>query len=211
VTPLDDLAARIAALEAKVRGPVELDDLPLADLQRRLEQRWQPEASALLAPASVKPDNMEAFPHCEVARVLTPQAIPNAAATAIVWDTVVKDDLKMWNSLSPTIITVPRAGRYIVEANCEWAAATAVGSRALYLNPSTTSNAVPRSTSTLMQGLPTGLVVHQNVCSPLWLPAGATIVTDVLENTVAGTLNCGGPPLAFFGVGTNMRVTFLGP
>lgn len=41
---------RVAALEQR---DITLGDLPLAALQRRLEQRWQPDSAILLEPASV--------------------------------------------------------------------------------------------------------------------------------------------------------------
>jgi hypothetical protein len=45
---------RLEALEAKTKDPaVKLDDLPMASLQRRLEQRWRPDAGVLLEPGSL--------------------------------------------------------------------------------------------------------------------------------------------------------------
>lgn len=50
MTLIDDLMARIDALEGR---SITVADLPVAALQRRLEQRWQPDATTLLLPSSV--------------------------------------------------------------------------------------------------------------------------------------------------------------
>lgn len=44
---------RLELLEASVKAGIKLDDLPMAELQRRLEQRWRPDATALLQENSV--------------------------------------------------------------------------------------------------------------------------------------------------------------
>lgn len=52
---LNDLMARISALES--RG-ITLDDLPLGDLQRQLENNWQPDSAVLLQPYSITSDQL---------------------------------------------------------------------------------------------------------------------------------------------------------
>ncbi len=53
----DELLARIVALENR---EITVDDLPVTPLQRRLEQKWQPDASLLLQPYSITSDLLDA-------------------------------------------------------------------------------------------------------------------------------------------------------
>ena len=54
---------------------------------------------------------------------LSNQSIPNATATAIEFDTVVTDPTGLWNSATPTRLTAPVAGQYLVTATAFWATA----------------------------------------------------------------------------------------
>ncbi len=56
---MTDFEDRLAALEAFiVDRKIELADLPLAPLQRKLESSWQPDAGTLLSPGTVTPEQM---------------------------------------------------------------------------------------------------------------------------------------------------------
>jgi hypothetical protein len=46
-------AERLEAVEAAVKASIKVEDLPLAELQRKLERTWHPDASTLLEPGSV--------------------------------------------------------------------------------------------------------------------------------------------------------------
>lgn len=52
-----DLIARVEALENK--RTIEIDDIPLVDLMRRLEQKWKPDAAVLLQPYSITSDQLD--------------------------------------------------------------------------------------------------------------------------------------------------------
>lgn len=52
-----DLAERLDALEAKLNS-LKLDDLPLAAIQRKLENDWQPDGNVLLQPNSITRDQL---------------------------------------------------------------------------------------------------------------------------------------------------------
>ena len=52
-----NFAERIAALEARI-SDLQLGDLPLAALQRKLENDWQPDAAVLLQPNSITSDQL---------------------------------------------------------------------------------------------------------------------------------------------------------
>lgn len=54
-TTFDD---RLAALEDRL-GDLQLGDLPLAALQRKMENDWQPDASVLLQPKSINGDQLQ--------------------------------------------------------------------------------------------------------------------------------------------------------
>ncbi len=56
MTAFDELLARVEALET--RG-ITVDDIPIVDLQRRLEQKWTPDASILLQPYSITSDLLD--------------------------------------------------------------------------------------------------------------------------------------------------------
>lgn len=56
----DDIIARIEALEQAVQQPLDLSQLPLGDLQRQLENNWQPDAASLLQPYSITSDQLAA-------------------------------------------------------------------------------------------------------------------------------------------------------
>lgn len=53
----DDIIARIEALEQAVQQPLDLSQLPLGDLQRQLENNWQPDAT-MLQPHSITSDQL---------------------------------------------------------------------------------------------------------------------------------------------------------
>ncbi len=56
----DALTARVAALEqTPAPGPLTIEDLPLADLQRELTNNWAPSASDLLLPHSVTASQLD--------------------------------------------------------------------------------------------------------------------------------------------------------
>jgi hypothetical protein len=52
----DEILARLEALENK--GKITVDDLPLTDLMRALEQKWRPNAS-FLEPYSITTDQLD--------------------------------------------------------------------------------------------------------------------------------------------------------
>ncbi len=52
---VSDFADRIEAMEAFILKGIEMRDLPLAALQRKLETSWQPEAGRMFTPGSVTP------------------------------------------------------------------------------------------------------------------------------------------------------------
>jgi hypothetical protein len=56
---------------------------------------------------------------------LTDQAIPNATATAVQFDTVVTDPTGLWSATTPTRLTAPVAGQYLIAASLFWQAAAA--------------------------------------------------------------------------------------
>lgn len=147
-------------------------------------------------------------PHCHLARAVTAQNIPNNAATTMVYDTIIRNEYSMWTGGTGSVITVPKTGRYGLQATCEWANAAA-GARGLYLGLSTASNALPINPSSLIAPAPGALPTHQCVATEVYLTAGATVQMLAYQNTGAG-LNCGGPPLLFFGVGTQISVSWLG-
>jgi hypothetical protein len=51
----DDLLERVVALEQR---DLTLSDLPIADIQRKLENDWQPEGSTLLSANSITVDQL---------------------------------------------------------------------------------------------------------------------------------------------------------
>lgn len=56
-----NLADRLAVLEARLAS-LKLADLPLAALQRKLENDWQPDGSVLLQPYSITQDQLALLP-----------------------------------------------------------------------------------------------------------------------------------------------------
>lgn len=71
MTAFDDLLARVAALET---GTIGLDDLPIAQLQRRLEQQWLGDAIHTVAPQNWR---------VGVATVTWPGGAPDSTATVV--------------------------------------------------------------------------------------------------------------------------------
>jgi len=67
-------------------------------------------------------------------------AIATATFTAIDFDTVVFDPLSMWSVVTPTRITIPFTGRYMIGATGGWTA-NATGFREFILRVN--NNAVP--------------------------------------------------------------------
>lgn len=57
MTDFNDIANRLAAVEDALDN-LPLDSLPLAALQRKLENDWQPDASVLLQPHSITADQL---------------------------------------------------------------------------------------------------------------------------------------------------------
>lgn len=51
----EDVIARVERLESQKLG---LRDLPITDLQNRLEQEWQPDGAVLLQPGTVGPESL---------------------------------------------------------------------------------------------------------------------------------------------------------
>jgi hypothetical protein len=147
-------------------------------------------------------------PHCHLARAVTAQGIPTGVATAMVWDTIIRNEYSMWTGGAGAVITVPKTGRYGIQATCEWANAAA-GARGLYANLSPTTNALPINPSSLIAPAPGALVTQQSVATSVYLAAGATVQMFVWQNTGVN-LNCGGAPALFFGVGTQISVSWLG-
>ncbi len=79
---LETLMERIEKLEKRNIG---LDDLPIANLQRRLEQRWQPNAGVLLSPKSVTDELMDNTPLRVVANKRTIPRLVNFFVTNVTW------------------------------------------------------------------------------------------------------------------------------
>ncbi len=53
---LAELASRVAALEQQ---EIDVEDIPMAKLQRKLEQKWTPDAAVLLQPHSITSDLLD--------------------------------------------------------------------------------------------------------------------------------------------------------
>ncbi|MGZ6854888.1 MAG: hypothetical protein ACXVGC_12640 [Mycobacteriaceae bacterium] len=79
---MSDFTDRIAALEDRLAN-LTLGDLPLAALQRKLENDWQPDAAVLLQPNSISSDQLQAGILPVVGTVTVTMAALAAGGTAI--------------------------------------------------------------------------------------------------------------------------------
>ncbi len=101
---LEALMARIEKLEKRNIG---LDDLPLANLQRRLEQRWQPNAGVLLSPKSVTDELMDNTPLRVVTNKRTIPRLVNFFPSDATWPggaTVVEVTIAHGHGKQPSVI-----------------------------------------------------------------------------------------------------------
>jgi len=62
------------------------------------------------------------------------QSIPNGTTTTVSWGTEVYDTAGMWDAGNPTVLTVTRAGLYLVTGNLSFAAGTGARVGRLYRN-----------------------------------------------------------------------------
>lgn len=70
---------------------------------------------------------------CMVRRTGAAQSIPAATDTAIIFDTENRDDNGYWSSGTPTRITIPASGWYVIAAKIRYNAAATSGGRWLWL------------------------------------------------------------------------------
>lgn len=123
----EELVARLEALEQR---QITLKDLPLAQLQRRLELGWNPEAKVLLQKASVTPSELATVPY---ARVYNSGALPinSGVVTAMTFDSERADTDGIHSTTANTDrLTCVTAGFYLIIAQARFAANN-IGNREL--------------------------------------------------------------------------------
>lgn len=94
-------------------------DLPLTDLQRKLEQDWQPDATVLLQPSSIGSDLLAPLPH--VALASAGQSIAHGvfgAGTEIVWTVNLDRNDTMWTTGADVLLL--RAGLWQINAAVQY-------------------------------------------------------------------------------------------
>ena len=105
-----------------------------ADVPTDMQQLAQAVEDSIGEPLDARIDVVEARPACRVTRAAV-QSIPNAADTALIWDTVRHDEAgaaALWAAGQPTRLTCKEAGLYTIRGNQLWVP-NASGFRWLYI------------------------------------------------------------------------------
>ncbi len=117
-SPLDLLGARIAALEAQL-ADIPLDALPIAQLQTKLLQSWQPDGSLLLGTGTALPDNSVTTSMLVDAAVTGAKLANNSVYGAaiinsvVTWAKIAAGEIHMTGSTS-VVTDVAGAGAVVV-------------------------------------------------------------------------------------------------
>lgn len=123
-------------------------------------------------------------PICKVTSTVA-QTLVNNTATALVWNSALKDPRGMWASTpNPTRITVPETGSYTFGCICEFQA-SATGQRELYLRINGTVN-----DGGVRRGALSANLEDLEVTNLLNLNAGDYVEAWVLQNS-GGPLDTG--------------------
>jgi hypothetical protein len=130
-----EMTERLFYMERLLANP-SVENLPVAELQRKLEQTWVPNPQTLLAAGTVTPDLEATVPHVVVTRPGV-QSIANTTFTSaedIVWTAALQENTAMWTSGAS--VRAPMGGVYAITTNCFFAAGGTPGSRlvAIILN-----------------------------------------------------------------------------
>lgn len=123
LTPAE-MSERLLYLEKLIAKP-DIDNIPLADLQRKMSQIWQPDPATLLPNGGITTDLMSPVPS---ARVYASAALGlvNNVVTTIPFDSEVWDDFFMHEAaINPSRMTAKVRGVYGITANPNWATAAA--------------------------------------------------------------------------------------
>lgn len=138
---LADLIARVETLEQRKLG---LSDIPLATLQRKLENDWQPDANVLIQPRSITAEQIARpidlpQPNAQVTHS-TAQAFATATSAQIVgpWDAVGTgvsyDSSNTWDPTNSRFVA-RESGLYLVGGSIHWAdTAVTAGRRGLLVH-----------------------------------------------------------------------------
>jgi hypothetical protein len=121
-----DLAARVDAIEAQLRGdpdrdPIDLAAIPLKSLQNQLENNWQPEGLTMLQRKSITAEEIGELPGARL-HLAADYYVANASWTGIEFDTVDHDTDKMAELVfgKYVYLRARTAGKYVLTASVNW-------------------------------------------------------------------------------------------
>lgn len=111
--------------------------------------------------------------------------IPNNANTAIAWNTKTFDTANYYNAGSPTKLTAPATGLYVVQATVGWNGGSAVGLRLIFL----AVNAVTNNRIAMDRlDTPPSTTFFQNSTTLLSLTAGDFVEVYAFQTSGASTV-----------------------
>lgn len=185
--------------EALKNRVLSLDNLPIADLSRKLEQIMQPTGDNFILPHSIGPDALAAVPQCYCWNSGN-ISIPNATTSYITFDS---EEWKSPSSMHSTVtnphhILAPIDGLYLVTGGVSWVSASGAGTREIWIEvPGNRSMSDANQQASLQED-------RQQVVSTVRLTEGQFVRLGVFQNSGAA-LNV----LAHTPYGLHLSVAFL--
>ncbi len=195
LSPQERLGKRVDDLEDAISSKrIDIKQLPVAALQRRLFNEWQPEGDRLLLPASVGPDSLAATPHARVAGGSSAaQDTTSGVTLPVPFGVVTYDegaDADQFSFSSPTRLTCQRSGLYTMSAYIVWPAEGAgVGAPAgtiwaQWINHSADNNLARKDAQ--RQDIAPGIQIIETVTTEYRMVKGEYIELHAFQNTGAG-------------------------